>query len=153
MKRGALGAPVAWLLGGGGTGVGARAAQLLALVGAALGLAAGLAVLFGAATLDFNHPWPMPFGAIHLRLDLLAALFLVMTLAMVLVVFAARTIDAGAQGWFNLLIGSLVAVILARNITLFLVAWEMMAVTSFLLIASGPDADTAEGQEGAWSYL
>src|SRR5207248_1551108 len=104
----ALGAPLAWLLGGGGTGVGARAAQLLALVGAALGLVAGLAVLFGAAPLEFNSPWPMPFGAIHLRLDPLAALFLVlvMALAMVLVVFAARTIDAGAQGWFNLLIGS-----------------------------------------------
>ena len=60
---------------------------------------------------------------------------------------------AAARGWFNLLIASLVVVILARNIPLFLVAWEVMAVSSFLLIASGPLADTPEGQEGAWSYL
>jgi hydrogenase-4 component B len=151
----ALGAPVSWLLRGARSGPGARGGQLLALAGIACGLIGGLAVLGGAGTLDFNMPWPMPFGAIHLRLDPLAALFLVLVLALagVLVVFTARTIGAVQQGWFNLLIASLAVVILARNVTLLLVAWEVMAVASYLLIASGPLADTAEGQEGAWTYL
>jgi formate hydrogenlyase subunit 3/multisubunit Na+/H+ antiporter MnhD subunit len=151
----ALGAPPAWLLGGRGARLGAQAGQLLALVGAALGLGCGIPVLLGNGTLEYNHPWPMPFGAIHLRLDPLAALFLVLVLALaaVLIVFTARTIAPAAQAWFNILLASLVVVILARNITLFLVAWEVMAVSSFLLIASGRLADTPEGQEGAWSYL
>jgi hydrogenase-4 component B len=151
----ALGAPATWLLGAGHSRLGVRCGQALALIGAGLGLIAGLGVLFGGNALDVNSPWPMPFGAIHLRLDPLAALFLVLVLALsaVLVAYTAETIRTGQQGWFNLLIASLAVVILARNITLFLVAWEMMAVTSFLLIASGPLADTREGQEGAWSYL
>ncbi len=45
--------------------------------------------------------------------------------------------------WFNLLIAAMLTVFLARDSFLFLTAWEVMTVTSFLLVMSG-------GERGAW---
>jgi formate hydrogenlyase subunit 3/multisubunit Na+/H+ antiporter MnhD subunit len=90
--------------------------QVLALLGCALGLLPGLAVLFGAPAVDYSAPWSVPFGAIHVHLDALAALFLVFVfvLSAVLVVVTARTLGVASQGWLNLLIASL-ALVVART--------------------------------------
>jgi hydrogenase-4 component B len=149
----ALGAPVAWAVDAIRPAAAAAAGRIVALVGCALGLLPALAVLLGAAPLEVSAPWSVPFGAFHLRLDGLAALFLALVFAIsaVLLAAAARAQTAASQGWFSLLIAAMALVVLARNVVLFLFAWEAMAVTSFLLIAERADDD--EAREGAWTYL
>ena len=92
--------PVAWLLGEKHHRLGPRGGQLFALIGAGLGVFAGLSVLLGGESLDFNNPWPMPFGAIHLKLDPLAELFLVLVLGLsaVLVAFTGRRSTTASKG-------------------------------------------------------
>lgn len=109
------------------------------LVGAGLGLAAALAVLLTGVQESLVLPWSMPMGSLALRLDPLAAFFLVPTL--VVAALAAQYGRGYLQGkgasswlWFNLMVAALVLVLLSADGLLFLMAWETMSVSSFLLV-------------------
>ncbi len=118
-----------------------------AALGSALGLAASLAALRGPpASLDL--PWPVPNGALALGLDPLSALFAaaVFALGLVTAIFGAGYMRAHAKGskgarlgsfvlFFNLLLASMALVVAARQTVLFLVAWEVMTIASFFLVA------------------
>ncbi len=145
---------LAWLAGGGRSGVRAvRIAQSLAILGMGVGITAAVVVLAGGRYRPIvfvtRQAWPLPLAALHLRLDFLAAFFLLvcLALAVVLVLAASGTTDGWTQGVFNLLIAALIVVILARNVVLLLVAWEVMALCGCVLMASGP------AREGIASYL
>ncbi len=51
----------------------------------------------------------------------------------------------------NLLIGSMILVVTSRNGMLFLMGWEIMALTSFFLVTF--EDEKAAGREAGWTYL
>ncbi len=115
-----------------------------AAVGSALGLAASLAALRAPPSV-LELPWPVPNGALALGLDPLSAVFAVpvFALGVAAAVFGAgylrphlgrRPLGAFLL-FFNLLLASMGLVVAARHAVLFLVAWEVMTLASFLLVA------------------
>ncbi len=130
--------------------------------GSALGLAAAAASLAGAAPEALRLPWSAPpGGAIALRLDALAALFLVPILGV-----PAMGSIYGLAYWpqdrlgskavrlqlaFGLITGAMALLVLAANAILFLVAWEIITVAAFLLALT--EHEKPEAQRAAFLYL
>jgi formate hydrogenlyase subunit 3/multisubunit Na+/H+ antiporter MnhD subunit len=124
-------------------------ALTVAAAAAALGCAAGLAAVFpvlaGAPALELSVPWGVPLAHLHLRVDALAAFFQVVIfgLGIATAVFgrgymrehAARRSLGSFLFFFNVLLAAMSAVVAARHAVVFLVAWEVMTVSSFLLVA------------------
>jgi formate hydrogenlyase subunit 3/multisubunit Na+/H+ antiporter MnhD subunit len=115
-----------------------------AAVGCALGLAASVAAL-GAPPAALDLPWPVPNGALAVGIDPLSALFAAAVFGLGL---AASVFGAGylrphlgrrALGGFLLAYAVLLAamglLVVARQALLFLVAWEVMTISSFFLVA------------------
>ncbi len=129
----------------------------LLLGGTAAGVA-GAALALAGATGSIELPWAIPGAAFHIRLDALSAFFAapVFVLAAAGGLYGDRYFPAARRrgGWvrafFGLMMGALALVMTAGNTILFLVAWEIVAVTAFLLVVT-------EDEEGArragWTYL
>jgi formate hydrogenlyase subunit 3/multisubunit Na+/H+ antiporter MnhD subunit len=114
-----------------------------AALGSAVGLVAALAALRGPAV-SLDAAWQVPNGAFALGLDPLSALFAaaVFALGFACAVFGAGYMRAHARRplgpfslFFNLLLASMALLVAARQAVLFIVAWEVMTVASFLLVA------------------
>jgi formate hydrogenlyase subunit 3/multisubunit Na+/H+ antiporter MnhD subunit len=131
-----------------------------AAAGSALGLVAAAAALRAPpAVLDL--PWPVPNGALALGLDPLSALF---AAAIFAVGLATAVFGVGSMGshagrrplgafalFFNVLLASMALVVAARQAVLFLVAWEVMTIASFLLVAF--EHEDASVRAAARTYL
>lgn len=157
----AAGGGVAWLPGGRRLAP-ARLSAALIVSACVAGLAAALPALRGAAVAEFRLPW-MSFigGAFALRLDALSAfflvpLFLICALAAIYGVGylkhdrdAAR--QSGAWCFTSLLVASMALVVTARNALLFLAAWEVMALTSFMLVTH--ESERPEVRQAGRTYL
>lgn len=139
----ALGAVLA-IAGGRRTAAGSTLAHGSAAAGAAAGLVAAAAVLAGGGAADLSMGSPVPFAPWRLHCDTLSAflLLLISLAALAASVYAvgyAREF-AGRAGFpflgalHNLFILSLALVVTASNAFMFLVAWEAMALFSFLLV-------------------
>ncbi len=143
---------LALLLGGGLAALAASRRPRLALAlgagsaaaGSALGLVAAAAAL-RAPPVTLDLPWAVPNGALALGLDPLSALFgaAVFALGLATAIFGAgylrphlgrRPLGAFAL-FFNVLVASMALLVVARQAVLFLVAWEVMTIASFLLVA------------------
>lgn len=137
-------------------------ARLLFPLGALAGLLAGTAALFAldgmpqTAELLIGLP-NLPF---HLRLDALSAVFIL------LLGFVSAGISIYAAGYFrqgqgtapgvlcleyHLFLASMLMVLLADDAYAFMVAWETMALTSFLLVTT--DHRHAAIREAGYLYL
>ena len=115
-----------------------------ALAGAGLGASAAMVTLLGAGMETWSGAWAVPLGSLSLRLDPLASVFI---LPICLVGGACalyggaylrpyaheRPVGAPLAG-FNLLLASMTVVCLADNLLLFLVAWELMTLSSYALV-------------------
>lgn len=126
---------IAWVAGVGG-----------ALAG---GMAAGLAAtraLVSSATVTWAAPWNIPAGTLGFRLDPLAAVFL-LPIAIVGALCAVYGVAylrrhapgapiGGSLAAYNLLLASMAVVVTANNLVLFLVAWELMTLSSWALVVS-----------------
>lgn len=147
-----LAAAVVVLLGGGLAALAAfpRPALALALgsgtaaAGCGLGLAAVLPVLAGAPAASLRLPWRVPAGAFHVRLDPLAAFFetALFGVGLAAALYGAsylrpslgrRPVPSFAF-FFNVLVASMALVFAAADAVLFLVAWEVMALSAFALV-------------------
>ena len=132
-----------------------------AVGGALLGLVPVVGVLAGGPVEVLERPWEVPLGALALRLDPLAALFLLPILLLVAVcaVYAAEYFqawrgqrDLGLPWCFwNLLGASMVLVVLSANAVLFLCAWELMSISSYFLVTF-QDQEPSVRRAG-WIYL
>jgi formate hydrogenlyase subunit 3/multisubunit Na+/H+ antiporter MnhD subunit len=123
-----------------------RVGAASAAAGCAAGLVASLRAL-GAAPVALDLPWQVPNGALAVGLDPLSALFAaaVFGLGLPAAVFGAGYLHPGPgpgrRGlgpfalFFNLLLASMATVVAARQALLFLVAWEVMTIASFLLVS------------------
>ncbi|MCU0241746.1 MAG: hypothetical protein MUF51_04920 [Vicinamibacteria bacterium] len=139
--------------------------RLAALIGAAgpvcaLSLSAAplWQALFSSQAIIVEWARPMPMLAIQLGLDALSAFFLLILLVMSVfsAVFAVGYLGnqepaRGFWPWLNLLVASLVLVFLARHAIFFLMAWEMMALCSFFLVAH--HHERRDVRQASWTYL
>lgn len=153
---GALGARrsaiTATLLGAGG-----------AVAGSVIGLVAALGIFFdpSGAPQALRLAWDVPFGPFYLQADALSSFFLIPILGLsgLAAVYGAeylwserKTKSLGAPWFFyNLLVASMMLVVLARNGVLFLVAWEVMALTSFFLVTFEDEQESV--RRAGWTYL
>jgi formate hydrogenlyase subunit 3/multisubunit Na+/H+ antiporter MnhD subunit len=146
------GAALLVLLGGGIAALAASRAPRLALVlgsagaglGGALGLAAVVPFLLGAPAASLHLPWAAPVGAFHIRLDALSAFFQAALFALSIPAaiygagymrpFLGRRSLPAFLFFFDLLVASISLVLSAADGVLFLVAWEVMTVATFVLV-------------------
>jgi formate hydrogenlyase subunit 3/multisubunit Na+/H+ antiporter MnhD subunit len=148
---------VAALLAGGSPRLATRLGVGGAVLGGLLGVVPTAAVLLGAPVPSVHAPWPVPYASLSLELDALSAVFLlpIFGLSAIAAVFGgeylARAGERRSLGppWcaYDLLVASMALAVVARNAVLFLVAWEVMALTSFLLVAFEDESDAG------WVYL
>ena len=132
-----------------------------AVAGCLLGLVPALRAFAGARPESIEIPWSLPGGSLVFGLDPLSALFLaaVLTLGGLSATYGAgyflptatRPSTGPGWFWFNLLIASMGAVVCAQNTILFLVAWELMTISSFFLV-TWEDGDASTRRAG-WTYL
>lgn len=143
----------------------ARLVQAIGPAGAVLGAVpalaeAGQALVSGSVT-SLQLPWSIPGAHFVLGLDPLSAFF---TLPIILVCALAAIYGreylrpyegrkALGASWcmFNVLTASMLLVVLARNALLFLVAWEIMSLSSFFLVMF--EGEKADVRRAGWTYL
>ena len=137
------------------------AGQSGAILGSVLGLAGAVRILAAARPESLAAAWPMPGGGMHLEIDALAAFFLlpVFGLSLAAAIYgraylAGRGGGSDAAGcWFhiNLLTIGMALVVAAHDGLLFLLAWEIMALSPFFLVIF--DDRKAAVRRAAWTYL
>lgn len=142
--------PFATTLGAGG-----------AVMGSAAALVAGVRALDGPSPESWSVPWSLPGGALQLRLDPLGAVFLlpigligglcsVYGVAYLRRHGAGRSI-AGALAEYNLLLASMAVVVVANDLLLLVIAWEVMTLSSWALVVS--DHRDTEVRAAGLQYL
>ncbi len=130
----------------------------LAVAGSLAGLASAVQGLLGGIEQKFLLPWTLPLGAVRLGLDPLSAFFLVplFLLGGVCALYGRgylglRPRDGTSWSFYNLLLVSMAVVFTARDAVLFVMAWELMAVTSFALVIHERERDSV--RHAGWLYL
>ncbi|MHB8878563.1 MAG: proton-conducting transporter transmembrane domain-containing protein, partial [Myxococcaceae bacterium] len=139
------------------TGIGAAGA----VAACAAGLWPSFAVLFNRTPERLRLSWEAPTGDLLLGIDPLSAFFLVPLFGLsALAAIYGREYLLHYQGrkwlgppalFFNLLVASMALVIMARSTVLFLVAWEVMTLSSYLLVVF--DDREPEVRRAGWVYL
>jgi hydrogenase-4 component B len=132
-----------------------------AALGSLLALGQALAVFLRGQEALFHAAWSVPLGSLTLRLDYLAAVFvapigLVSALAAIygreyLAAYVGRKKLGPAWFFYNLLVASMLAVVVAQNGFLFLFAWELMTLASFCLVMF--ENEQPEVCRAGWTYL
>ncbi len=132
-----------------------------AVAGSAIGMAPALRVLSGGGTWSFDRPWDVPYGRFSLAIDPLAAFFLVAIFAVAALTAlslwawlpAASPRRAIGPAWFffDVLVAAMALVTTAANGMLFLIAWEVMALASYFLVAF--EHERLEVRRAGWTYL
>jgi formate hydrogenlyase subunit 3/multisubunit Na+/H+ antiporter MnhD subunit len=139
---------------------GELASAALAVAGSLCGLVTVVATFRDGGALTGSVPWQLPYAALSIRLDPLAAAFLVpiFILGALASVYGLAYWPASEQRsaarvrlFSGLLLAGMAMVVIAAHAILFLFAWETMALASFFLIAA--DDRNAEVREAAWIYL
>jgi formate hydrogenlyase subunit 3/multisubunit Na+/H+ antiporter MnhD subunit len=131
------------------------------LVGCLCGITPAVGVVLGGPSQSLRMAWSIPYGSFSLGLDPLSGFFLipVFLLCALAAIYGADYLEAYrgrkalAPPWFffNLLVASMVIVILARNGVLFLMAWEMMTLSSFFLVTFEDEKEST--RQAGWIYL
>lgn len=131
------------------------------VAGCILGMIPAAQALMGEAASTLRLAWSLPFGSFCIEMDALSAVFA----APILIISAlAAVYGAGylreleekkelAPSWFffNLLAGSMLLVVVARNAMLFLLAWEVMSLASFFLVMFEHEKESV--RRAGWTYL
>ncbi len=138
-----------------------RAWLVLSVAGTAAALAGALSVLLGAPDWEWRSGFALGGEPLHLRLDGLAALFLVL----LSVVGCAGALyahqywseqrhprsAARGRGWWAAMVASIGLVLLSSNGLHFLIAWELQALSGYYLITL--DGRRRGVRAAGWLYL
>lgn len=142
-----------------------RVATLLAaggaVAGSLLGLIPAVRALAGATVASIHWSWNIPGGSFSLRLDPLSAFFLIP----IFVLSALAAIYGGSYmrgvgekrplgpSWccFNTFVAGMALVTVAHNAVLFMMAWEVMSMAAFFLVAF--EHEKREARIAGWVYL
>ena len=122
-------------------------AALCAGLGSLCAMITGIGVLTGGAVPVGNLETHLPFGALSIRLDPLSAIFLAVMglIALPISLYAIGDLSISLEQrlgrrvrvfalLFNLILISLVFIIAASDMIVFLMAWETMAFLSYMLV-------------------
>jgi hydrogenase-4 component B len=131
------------------------------VIGLLLGLAPCLQSISGISIPTIQAAWNMPLGTISLGLDGLSAIFLIPILGLgalaAIYGFGYLRPYRGTRplgtSWFfyNTLVASMATLVLARSVLLFLLAWEVMSLSSFFLVAF--EREKSPVRQASWTYL
>ena len=134
--------------------VGASSAGLLTVVAALQGLSRG-------SLQSWSTGWGVPAGSLALQLDPLSACFLlpIAVLGICCAIYGAGYLShegarrSLATHWclYLLMFAAMLLVVSAANVLLFLIAWEIMTMSSFLLVAWDHHQEAV--RKAAWLYL
>ncbi len=133
----------------------------VAVAGGMCGLVAAFAVLLGSPSESLTIPAAAPAMTVNLRIGPLSAFFLIP-------IFAIGSLSSiyglgywpqsrhprngrKLRLWYGLLIAGMALLTLCQNSIDFLVAWEMMALSTFFLILTEDQKSSA--RQAAWVYL
>ena len=136
----------------------AAATTALLLAGALLGAAGSALGLAGGPT-TVSAAWPLAGWVFRVRVDSLSAFFAapVFVLAGVTGLYGnrywplSRRRGGYVRFFFGLMTGALAIVMTASQTVLFLAAWEVVAVSSFFLVATEDEEGSV--RDAAWLYL
>jgi hydrogenase-4 component B len=102
--------------------------------------------------------WQLPFASMVAGIDPLSGFFLIPLLVLAVTCalygpqyFGAHPADRSHWFFFGLLISGMVMVLLARNAILFMLAWEIMSLSSFFLVIT--DKKSPETLRAGWIYF
>jgi formate hydrogenlyase subunit 3/multisubunit Na+/H+ antiporter MnhD subunit len=133
----------------------------LSLIGSLAGMLAALQILLGGETARFQLFWDSAGMEFALALDGLAAFFLLPLFLLVFFcsLYAFRYLELkprefkAAHHWFffNILAGSMALVVAAANSFVFLLAWEVMSLSSFFLVVD--EFESEQVRKAGWLYL
>jgi len=131
------------------------------LAGCAVGMIPALESFFHGTRESLRYAWNVPYGSFFVELDALSAFFLIpiFLLAALAAIYGGQYLMQYKDSkrlalpcfFFNLLVASMAMVCLARNAVLFLIAWEIMAVSSFFLVAF--ENEKSEVRRASWIYM
>lgn len=142
-------------------GLGQKTALLLLITGCLSGFGGALATLVTRLYITFSIDWSLPFGPADITIDPLSALFLLP----IFVVSACAAIY-GQEYWtaaknrrtepkltffFGLLAAAMASVVVAAHGLLFLMAWEVMALSAYFTLTTSDDQ--AEVRQAGTLYL
>jgi hydrogenase-4 component B len=135
-----------------------RLAAVVACTGSVLGLAGALLAIFGAPGAA-SGAWPVPGLSLSVAIDGLSAFFLlpVFFVSGLAAIYGTGYAAAfgergrGVRAFQGILTAGMATLLLARNGVLFLVGWEVMALSAFLLIATEHQHQAT--RRAAWVYL
>ena len=140
-----------------------NALSVALLLGAcSVGAAGALAVLFSGIGSSLTIPASLPWGGFRASVDALGAFFLapifvVPALGAVYGLGYGRPSRAGRgyEGrlavFYGLLVAGMALVVVARDATLFLVSWELMALSSWFVATV--ESEKPEVRRAGWTYL
>lgn len=140
--------------------LGQRCAAFLAATAACIGEFAVIALLRGAPGTTWQLDWPLPFGPALLSVDPLTIIFLLplFLVSGCVALYSLAYWPAGKQasaGKLTLFLGlfaaSMVIVVMARNGVLFLMAWEVMALSAYFLVTT--EQESSAVQQSGTVYL
>ena len=132
-----------------------------AVAGGLLGGVASLRALLAAEVSSARMLWSVPLGELHVGVDPLSSFFLlaIFVVATLCALYGAAYLSSGdsrrAVGpailAYNTLVAAMAGVVLARDGVLFLFAWEVMTIASFLLV--GLEHEKPEVARASYVYL
>lgn len=131
------------------------------VAGSLLGLVQTCMAFTGMPAPALHLPWSLPFGSLSLEMGALSALFAapILVISALAAIYGADYLRpfeskkdlAGSWFFFNLLAGSMLLVVVARNAVLFLLAWEVMSLASFFLVMFESEKESV--RQAGWTYL
>jgi formate hydrogenlyase subunit 3/multisubunit Na+/H+ antiporter MnhD subunit len=125
-----------------------------ACVAGGLGLYAAIQALASGQTVTYSRPWSVPGGSLSFAIDPLSAWFLLPVFGLT----AIAAVHGGAALWperlkynlgsvwacYGLQTASMAVAVLARNVVLFLMAWEIMALASYFLVVLDDEDESVQ---------
>lgn len=130
-------------------------------VGSVIGIIPAVQSIYYGNAETIRFCWNIPYATFFLKLDPLSAFFLlpIFILSALAAVYGKEYMTAyrkekwlGAFWFFyNLLVISMVMVCLAHNAILFLISWEVMALSSFFLVAF--EYEKEDVRRASWIYM
>jgi formate hydrogenlyase subunit 3/multisubunit Na+/H+ antiporter MnhD subunit len=132
-----------------------------AVVGCSLGEVQAIRALRGGTTASLALEWDVPYGHLRIGADPLSTFFLVALFGIgaVAAVYGAAYLSprSGRRAlgpiWlsFNVFLAAMALVVVARQAVLFVVAWEVMSLASYVLVSS--ERASAEVARASLVYL
>ncbi|GFE57497.1 proton-conducting transporter membrane subunit [Geobacter sp. AOG1] len=141
--------------------LGQNLATAILVLGSLIGLAGAITTLGSGRTEIYGIAWSLPFGPCEIGVDPLGAIFLLVVFAIsgCCAVYATGYWPAADNPatvhritfFFGLLTAAMALLVTARNGVLFLMAWEVMALSCYFLLST--EDEKADVREAATLYL